>query len=711
MLNQNLQHALRNYVITAIDPNAIETTWSDGSPALKTSDTKLQVSLAKGSFNSFGSKYFPENSSGDFNDFLELTGQTETELLEAYGSIPNQSPSTSPSVAPSKKSPDEFRRIWDSYSCVVPESPSEAFLRVNRRIYGAHSQHWLKQDFKGQLVLPLVDADRRITGLEVRRIDGVEPKSHVFSGSVCSGSFFGDPLQPLDYSKPILIGEGFTDYVCLKVNFPEYQVIALKSASTLPVLGDCSSTPIVFMADDDSKGIEAAEKLAGAVPHLKVIWPKTISDDYAKYKDVSDIYLNTGYSERTDVTKKIKKHLLKLFESSRREAVDAKNAILSAAKDISLLNQDFAVCDGDIYKIMPNKVCIEGPEVDREIEQIIYHANPQLSRGKRLEKIQDWKFNGNQIPPPSPFAFLSEDKLCLQRTLWDPSPGPHPAWDEFLTRLSSPEPFKAWVWSCFEAQNKSRQILWLFGRNGQDGKSCVMQTLYGVFGVAATAVDSSTFDSKDTFGLSHLYGKRFAVDFDCRNPRILMYGNLRKCTSGKDTVIINKKNRPKFTAQVYLKVAIVSNDIPAITSGGADTSRLLGVEVFESKTKDDPTWESKLQAELPHFLWSCQKAYQTLCAHHGDIALDAASKEFTGESSSAFEEKYLMDFENHFEADPKSKLKAQDVRQVTEFLGYKQTEHKDFKDWLVRYGKTRGITFDRKEAGTFWFGFKVKVSK
>ena len=133
---------------------------------------------------------------------------------------------------------------------------------------------------------------------------------------------------------------------------------------------------------------------------------------------------------------------------------------------------------------------------------------------------------------PQPFAWRAEDVWTLSKLDFEPTKGPHPAWDEFLTRLSDPMAFMAFIWSCFEKQNKSRQILWLYGQNGEDGKSTVYRVLGNILKEGATSISNIAFKGESRFTLSSVYDKRVIFYPDCRNAKICMYELTRMMTSG-----------------------------------------------------------------------------------------------------------------------------------------------------------------------------------
>ena len=137
--------------------------------------------------------------------------------------------------------------------------------------------------------------------------------------------------------------------------------------------------------------------------------------------------------------------------------------------------------------------------------------------------------------------------------------------------------------------NRSRQILWLKG-DGADGKTTVFRVLYNVLGTCvATIPDVLGGEDSTRFLAMKAYGHRLVVVSECRNDKLLRYGVVRQLTSG-DLVNIEGKGRDGFTAITWTKLVVCSNDRPDISSGTADQSRAVVIEVAKSSKTDDAGW-------------------------------------------------------------------------------------------------------------------------
>lgn len=314
-----------------------------------------------------------------------------------------------------------------------------------------------------------------------------------------------------------------------------------------------------------------------------------------------------------------------------------------------------------------------------------------------------WRLESPKITTePEPFCFKGDNRLCFKRFDWEPAEGGHPAWSEFLNRLSDAEAFKAFVWSCFEVKNRSRQYLWLRG-DGQDGKSVVLGVIREVFGMAATAINNSHIKTDSRFLYSTFYGKRVLLYPDCKNTKFGMTEIVRNCTSG-DPVLVEFKNQTPFSAVIRVKLFVASNARPAFTSQAADTSRIIYIEVAPTKTKDDPEWEARLSNELPQFLWSCRNAYKTLCPKGGDIVLSDRTNQLTSDSVASFEEPFLDLFERHFKFLAGAKTRASEVGNILNQNGYSTNEMGFFKAWLHQ---CRGVEYKSLHEGRFYLNLAI----
>jgi len=353
--------------------------------------------------------------------------------------------------------------------------------------------------------------------------------------------------------------------------------------------------------------------------------------------------------------------------------------------------ETFAVGSGDVCVRQDTDFHLQS-SIMREIPTYVDGRGDQkpMNMKKAQTMVDDWRPHGRALAcEPAPSRFKSEPGPCFQRLPFDLAPGATPAWDEFMSRLSSPEIFKAFVWTGFEKKNQGRQVLWIRGE-GEDGKSTALCVLLECLGAGGSVVSADTFTSR--FGMAILDGKRFAFIPDCKNTRILMQEKLRNVTSG-DQVQVERKGQDAVTKKLSVKLIIGSNYDPDITSARSDTSRLLYMTIDESKNKNDPAWATQLANELPYFLDACRAAYAALCPNHGKLPVDDAMRELVNDRADSYEEEFSMVASEFFQktANPLDRMPAGPIfkklqRSGPLEYGWKQPKYEAFKAYLKRQG-------------------------
>jgi len=304
--------------------------------------------------------------------------------------------------------------------------------------------------------------------------------------------------------------------------------------------------------------------------------------------------------------------------------------------------------------------------------------------------INSYEMCGDSLDvEPAPFAFKSEDKYCFNKLDIDPTPGKHPAWEEFLIRLSSAEDFMAFVASIYESKHAGREFCYLYDPAGESGKSTVIEALCSPFGKRGVAtINSHDIKTSSPHFLEHIYGKRLAVWPDCKNSKMPMLEIIRNLVSG-ERVTINPKGEKAFSVEVYVRLIVGANYAPEITGSGADASRLLRIDVASSLNNNDPTWKQRLIDELPFFLYACREVYKTKCPNFGKISLDDKTLDLIKKSHQDFEEGYEVALERLFvEVDPKGTVPARELEaRYRDDLRWNSNQICDFKRFLERTHK------------------------
>lgn len=309
---------------------------------------------------------------------------------------------------------------------------------------------------------------------------------------------------------------------------------------------------------------------------------------------------------------------------------------------------------------------------------------------------------------PTAYAWKGSDKYTYHKIDMDLRPGSHPAWDEWLVRVSSPKVFMAWVWSIYEPAHKGRQIMWMYGAQGQDGKSVVMNVLSSLLGNAVGALNNASIKGGgQQFILASLLGKRLVVYPDCKDTHFPQREIVRNLTSN-DLCPIERKGQDAFMANLFSRVLVASNYLPKIDSTGADLSRLLVVNIEESKHKGDITWEARLKAELPAFLYACREIYEEMCANHSTIHKDAATERLVNNCHKLFEIKLAILAAELFDFGVDYKCSAIEFTKAAERLSVDSYKEEDLKRYLETNKKVK-LTND-ENGDIIYPGIKLKGS-
>jgi hypothetical protein len=243
---------------------------------------------------------------------------------------------------------------------------------------------------------------------------------------------------------------------------------------------------------------------------------------------------------------------------------------------------------------------------------LTYEIDGRRTTRKEAEVKKIWRSFGNNLEADvEPFLFKNQDGWTLKRFTFDIAPGPHPAWDEWLSRLSGPKVFMAWVGGLFDKNDNGRQALWLYGPRGEDGKSTVLRVLFKIFGISAAALNQDQLRNPSRFLCANFFGKRLVTYSDCKSPEFVQHETFRNLT-GEDPVPVEFKGMQTMNVVLRLKLAVASNYPPKPTKMEADMSRIILIHVSESKTKADSMWESRLHDEMGSFLYDCFEAHKEM---------------------------------------------------------------------------------------------------
>lgn len=207
-----------------------------------------------------------------------------------------------------------------------------------------------------------------------------------------------------------------------------------------------------------------------------------------------------------------------------------------------------------------------------------------------------WKWEDIPI-----FRFKSAEGYCWSRADIDPTPGPHPTWDEFCERISNAEAFKKFIGSIFFDDSYMQQYLVLWGP-GNTGKGTVVRLLMDIFGSGAINKNRSPRRA-DKHYFEDCVGKRVVFFDDFEDVDAFSCG-LFKSWTGDVPQTIDPKGQTPYQAKLNNKIIFTMNDTPEIRDSTADLRRaiLCNVSPYKVRQKD---WELRLNGEVGAFISSC----------------------------------------------------------------------------------------------------------
>lgn len=202
--------------------------------------------------------------------------------------------------------------------------------------------------------------------------------------------------------------------------------------------------------------------------------------------------------------------------------------------------------------------------------------------------------------------------------------------------------FKAFIWSAYNAENVSRQVVYMYDPDGNSGKTKFISAIFKPLR-DIDAVDSAGKSFNGDFGMESCYNSRVLIIPDNKNKQLLRSQLMHQLTGG-DEILINSKNVRQFTFTPHLSIWTHSNILPVIDVAAAHERTRIALfhfrlsdkvkkEIYVTDENDelivdsngfltskgDSSFYDKLLADVPFFLAECKKAYEKLCTTNGDI--------------------------------------------------------------------------------------------
>lgn len=198
-----------------------------------------------------------------------------------------------------------------------------------------------------------------------------------------------------------------------------------------------------------------------------------------------------------------------------------------------------------------------------------------------------------------------------------------PAWDNFLYQFECEEYkeiFMAWVYSIFIAENRGRQICWIYGK-GKSGKSTIGKVLYQTLFNMNPAL-SQTVERQldmDKYSMAAFENCRLIVIGDC-SDRGLVYRHYIKNITGSDVVAIRKMHSDKKSAEIHCRILATANSNPYVNIDlDHELTRMLYLRLDDAKCYEaeriwkeqyaQQNWGKMLAKEVWGFIAKCKPYY------------------------------------------------------------------------------------------------------
>jgi len=291
---------------------------------------------------------------------------------------------------------------------------------------------------------------------------------------------------------------------------------------------------------------------------------------------------------------------------------------------------------------------------------------------------------------------------------------PFPKMKSVFDRMSEGDAFAAYIWGIYSRQYKGRQVFWICGKEGEEGKSFLLKFLGDeLFGIdkGFKAITSKQIGGGNQFTASSFVGARLVVFPDCNNPRVLETEMFKMLSGGgRDVTPSEEKFQATESVVIEARAVVLSNFEPAVLDDNWYLSRLAlsYIEPFEGDK--DPNIADDYLTELPGFLTYAKACYESLCKDHEEIILKDSTKKKVRLLSKQAKVVFQEIFDEYFTLDPTEKMQISKIKTVLS-LDETLTNTKDLDAWLAWLLKIQGVEVVRneKQHRNYYHGVKLKA--
>jgi hypothetical protein len=327
------------------------------------------------------------------------------------------------------------------------------------------------------------------------------------------------------------------------------------------------------------------------------------------------------------------------------------------------------------------------------------------------QMLQWWFNHADLIDIPEPMATAEDDVWCLHRSDCVPNESiGHPSWQRVLNRMTDPVAFGAWIAGVYYGWYKGRQMMWLHGPHGEDGKSAITSLIAKeLFGPAHNAISNASFSGGDNRFITSFFENAALVIYpDASNRKCLMGETFKTIASaGSDPVLIERKGKQAYTSTLKARMWICSNYAPEITNDNFAVSRLLYIKIDKMIDETpDPTVIDRLRAELPGFLAFAIKSYRERCVDNYKIVTNESSQEAVTALTSSFYDDYEIIFGKYWQqATTVDRVEASKVRDAARGEGIRSNvEFGQFVEWMEKYKDVSKRKISAENGKVFYYG-------
>lgn len=318
------------------------------------------------------------------------------------------------------------------------------------------------------------------------------------------------------------------------------------------------------------------------------------------------------------------------------------------------------------------------------------------------DMVCSWGNHAPEIAMPKPMARPDEDVWCIHRPTHEPDANvPYDRWANILSRMSDPKAFAAWIWGVYTDENKGRQVLWLHGEHGEDGKSAIATLIAReLFGPAHHAISNASLGASEKRFLTSFFENASLVIYpDANNTKCLLSETFKTVASaGSDPVLIERKGKQAYTARLQARMWVCSNHPPAVTKDNYVLSRLLYVHIDKMQgERPDPKVIEYLKEQLPGFLHYAKQAYEERCPDHYRIITEGQTDQMVQGFADNFYVQYETIFDKHWElGDSGDFIEASKLWDVVRKEGITSNHaYGDFLRWLT---EKKGVVKHKRSA-------------